>query len=156
MASQSILFQFISLSVLPEKIVGELFKEQATVPLQKNSKQPQRTDNSANTSSDFSIVTFDKKIISSRLEIQRTGEFDSQGYIGICRQNSLSVEKVPKGISFDYCFIFLIMGMIFFLLPRSSVGDYALRMTFKGISPNLAVQVGFFLCLNNLLCGSVL
>ncbi|MHB9154658.1 MAG: hypothetical protein ACYC5N_03065 [Endomicrobiales bacterium] len=125
MARQTALLYFLSLSTLPEIILSDLFKKQnqAAPAAQKNKPPREQEDNSANSSSDYSLTAFDKKLSTPRLE--------HQGGTGKTVFSSVvSPPPVRYGETRKRCFdppgsFYLILLLLFFSLARSSVNGNA-------------------------------
>jgi hypothetical protein len=149
-ASQSVLLHFLSISSLPEKIVAELFKDQNLPSAQQKKHPAKQGQNSANTSSDFTLVGADARNNLQRCNIgQRTGDFDGTLWGGapVLRSAIQSAEKsMPGGSS-----VFLFLVLFFFLLPRSNLSDGGIVTILTGRQGTQLVHSSwvFYLIFNN-------
>ncbi|MHB9154690.1 MAG: hypothetical protein ACYC5N_03225 [Endomicrobiales bacterium] len=123
LASRSLLLQYFSLSVIPLKIVNTLFKERTSPPAPKPPKK--QNNNGANPSSDFTLTGCDKKLSTSRHELKNTGLFSVPG--GSMSSFLLPDEKAVRESAFPLPLILVSFMLFFFLLPRSSLGEEAVR-----------------------------
>lgn len=124
LASQSTLLQVISFSALPLKIVNDMFSEKS-VPSPEKSAHSGKDDprNTSNTSVDYSILSCGTNANASRL----AGDLQGRDILlkAVCGI-SLALARSPalaEGIPPGERYVFLILVLFFFLLPRSSVGD---------------------------------
>jgi hypothetical protein len=130
LVSQSAVFHYFSLSVIPLKIINELFKEQNSLtPHRGKMPEPEKSSRNANSSSDYSIVSFDKKVNPNRTELQRVREMQGTVFVSIEPRLQLLIPLLENTSAGADTVMALVMLMFFFLLPRSSVGDYAIKFS---------------------------
>jgi len=130
MKSQTVLFEFFSLSNLPVKIVNELFTERGGVsPLARKKAPKDDTSNTSNTSSDFSITGSGLRDVSARYSAQRGFDLNGSGAALLCKYLNALPEahsSAPPGM----CFSLMIVLMFFFLRARSALPDAAAIFSF--------------------------
>lgn len=121
-ASQSILLQFFSFSTVPVKIVNDLLTQKSAPRAAKQGAPRKQNSNAANTASDYSLITFEKKAGASRLSsVQRPGEGLTVAADSFYAPAHL-LRKQSDTVPWEYS-AFLIVLIFFFLLPRSSLSD---------------------------------
>ena len=147
---QSTLLRFFSLSSVPLDIVNQLFAESRVVPngLQ-SGKTEKKKEHKTNAQSDFSIISLEGagnigKSGAQRLAGKDMGVLFSEisGFL----QNS--IRGSPINIS-PHPFVFCVILILFFLLPRSSVNDAAAIMTRSRVYTQLGSPSWVFLFPNN-------
>jgi hypothetical protein len=145
LASQSVLLQFFSLSTLPLRIVNSLFGGEAGLPCPLGQNLPGKDDDSAaNSSADFSVFHFSKKL-SGQSGFGQYLDRGAPALLAIClRQYPVFREPAYAGGA-PICGC-LIMLFLMFLLPRSGIDDNAGNA--MRVSPRYPTvrTVGFFIC----------
>jgi hypothetical protein len=144
MANQSLLLSYLSFSTIPMKIVSDLFTEKNAVATGKTGKQKSEDKaNSASASSEFSLMNACSQNL--RVAPQWTS-----GFGGSLPAVALHASRTVLSPSENLCAaagfrIFLLLVLFFFMLPRSSVGDYYILKSFPiRVCTQLAVQSWVF------------
>lgn len=153
MEQQSALLRFFSLSAIPLNIVNELFAaSQVSTGVQAN-KSEKKKEHKANTLSDFSIISLEKAGNFGKPGIQRlAGKDIGVSYSGITGFSQNNIRGSPPTIS-PHPFIFCIILILFFLLPRSSVNDAAAFMNRVSVYTQLGFPSWVFLFPTNNVSG---
>ena len=123
---QSTLLRFFSLSSVPLNIVNQLFADSqvSSVGVQSNSPAKKK-EHKSNAQSDFSIISIEGARSAGKSGVQRlTGKDISVTLSEISGFAQNSIRGSPINVS-PHPFIFCIIVILFFLLPRSSVNEAA-------------------------------
>jgi hypothetical protein len=124
--TQSLLFSYFSLSALPLTIVYDLFDGARQNPAQQPEKES--TGSGPNPSTDYSLMNNDSRAGAARLEQQRAGYPARAGVSPECRVFPMEALTALGRVIAPPGYLCLFVIMFFFLLPRSSVGEYAARL----------------------------
>lgn len=145
MGAHAPLLELFSLSAIPIKIVGQLMKDAAGAPVEKERGQ-NREGTSAGASTDFSTVTAEARAGTSREVVDTPGGSTALSLQnGIVRHEHMNStllgtdEGPPGGIGW-------IILLLLFLLPRSGIDDNALMGAVRYFFARFAPANRVFYC----------
>ena len=143
---QSTLLRFFSLSSLPLDIVNQLFADsQVSSGSIQTGKSEKKKEHKTNTQSDFSIISLEGAGNIGKSGSQRlAGKDISVSLAEITGFMQNSIRGSPIHVS-PHPFIFCIILILFFLLPRSSVNDAAAIMNRSRVYTQLGKPSWVFL-----------
>ncbi|MHB9156056.1 MAG: hypothetical protein ACYC5N_10290 [Endomicrobiales bacterium] len=144
MQQQSALLRFFSFSSLPVKLVNDLFSEYHDMAADPSGKTPREGQKkSPDTSSDYSLVSFDKTGMNRPGFAQRVSEGvpAAAGAFQPLPVTPDAGSTSPPGERH----VFLLLLLFLFLLPRSSLSEGAVRaFSFRGYGARLACSSRVF------------
>jgi hypothetical protein len=141
--TQSALICFLSFSSIPIKIIDGMFNDERsalkTSAAQKNNKH----EDKKNTSCDFSIVSFDKKLENRQAEKNESFRFFNAVSRNVV-STSIACETIARNNLDFMLFVFIYIIMLCVVLPRSGSSENAIIMLINNLKTHLPEADGFF------------
>ncbi|MHB9154449.1 MAG: hypothetical protein ACYC5N_02000, partial [Endomicrobiales bacterium] len=148
LAGESLLFQYLSFSSLPLKIVGSLMSESGVLPSSGQKKAPEQEQRkSEDTSTDYSLAGSDNRTNAGRCVYSPRLPGPALPAAGATRAAVSAASKTSASPPSGESHALFLAVLFFFLLPRSSLSEEAAGIFFrKGDSTRFEFSSRVFYC----------
>lgn len=140
--NQSSILTLFSFSTIPLKLVNEIYAGKQGAAQKEH--PPKKTEDTANSSADFSLFAQSKTALSERHALGRAGLAHAVVQVSFTTRLLYSLPEAARGAPPGHALAVLVFLVFLFILPRSNISEEVARLRFVCMNPLLNIRAGFF------------